>query len=125
VEDVHHQSQSQITKIESARDLGVIVIDEEYLDWYIKSQLKKEQEKPPQVEMTASQDPKSKKPPIERIITRKIFKGEPHYLVAYSGLPETSNELLPREVVKRRYGEDNVETYDKYYEKKIRKRILY
>jgi len=52
-EDMDGQTQAEVNKIEAARDLGVIVIDEEYLDWYIRTQQEKLNEKtavePPKV----------------------------------------------------------------------------
>jgi len=126
-ENMDAQSQSHLNKIEHARDLGVVVIDEEYLEWYIKTQQAKldGQKAAPESSSQSINNPSKKKLKIERIISRKIYKGEPHYLVAYSEMPESANELISRDLVRKRYGDKELSVFDKQYEKKLKEEFSF
>jgi len=80
--------------------------------------MKKTAVEPPKVSTDNSL--KKKKLKIATILSRKIYKGEPHYMVTYIDMPESVSELISRDCVRKRDGEHLMAYFDKKYEKKLR-----
>jgi len=110
-------SSSQSSKVEAAKDAGIVIIDEEYLEWYVEDKIEKENQPLPSPEKNKK---KKKKRNIDKIISRRLVKGEPHYLVSYVGLPESANELIPREQVEQGFGAKKLKLFDLDYENQLK-----
>jgi len=108
---------SQSTRVEAAKDAGIIIIDEDYLEWFVKDKIEKENQPVPSPEKTKK---KNKKRTIDKIISRRLVKGEPHYLVSYVGLSDSTNDLIPREQVEQGFGTKKLKLFDRDYENQLK-----
>jgi len=108
---------SQSTRVETAKDAGIIIIDEDYLEWFVKDKIEKENQPVPSPEKN---NKKNKKRTIDKIISRRLVKGEPHYLVSYVGLSDSTNDLIPREQVEQGFGTKKLKLFDRDYENQLK-----
>jgi len=116
VTEEEYNSLSQSKQFEDAKDSGVIIVDEDYLHWFVEDKLKKQG----QTDESPVKKKGKKKHNIEGIISRRLIKGEPYYLVSYVGLPESSNEIIPRDKVQQGFGAKKLEKFDHDYEKEMK-----
>jgi len=90
------------TKHEKAIELGIPTIDEDYIRGLIEER-----------ESELSQSPKKGKDKIEKIVSRRIIRGEPHYIVKFVDWSDLHNAIWTRDQLIARFPKAKVNKFDR------------
>jgi len=109
---VNHSKQvEESQKVEAAKDAGVTIIDEEYLEWFVEDANSKKSGSPQKAK-------KSRR--IEKIISKRILRGEPQYLVSYVGLGPEANEYISKDEVEKKLSEKQIKHFERDWKKSMK-----
>jgi len=106
VNDLDEESQ----KREQAKDSGVTIIDEDYLEWFVEDAVTKQKGSPQKTKKNRR---------VDKIISRRIFRAEYQYLVSFVGLGADANEYLSRDEVEKKLGAKQLKHFEKDWEKSM------
>lgn len=110
----HILGSSSGKKIAKMVDLGAVMVTEDFIRETIDDY------KPPTLLIPASPSAKGKKKKtVEKVISRRLYKGDMHFVVQYVGLEDEENELLSHDQVIERGGEKALKKFESAWKKEM------